>query len=406
MRTHSRRGTTVTLPLIALLPWMLLKLHVMKPTHTCLQPMATSESPLARRRLGRTGLEISQVGLGGGGLPGCASDAVACDVVAAFLQGGVNFVDTSPSYGAGESERRLGLALADVARSSYVLQTKVGDEGSQNAGHSPFSREGVLASVEHSLKVLGVPHVDSLLLHDPYEDELETFLGKGGGMEAVRQLKSAGIVRHFGCGAREHEPHMRLLAALGPSEFEVAQTVDDENPLRRFLDQLDLRQAMRIADVGLINAAPLYRGLLVDAPTRYHSVDAQAPLSGAHRGVLGEHSSSHVELASLAQAMAEWTRARGVSLTHLAVQWPLASTDVVCSPYGCSEVSQVESILRFAREPLPDGTLAAFEAEFGERVKALGPEKHFYWFKKQGVNTREWREMAVYPRATWSHAFR
>ena len=366
--------------------------------------MAASESPLARRRLGRTGLEISPVGLGGGGLPGAASDAVACQVVAAFLQGGVNFVDTSPSYGAGESERRLGLALADVPRSSYVLQTKVGDEGPQNAGASPFSREGVLASVEHSLKVLGVPYVDTLLLHDPYEDELETFLGEGGGMEAVRQLKSAGIVRHFGCGAREHEPHMRLLAALGPSEFEVSQTVDDENPLRRFLDQLDLRQAMRTAEVGLINAAPLYRGLLVDAPTRYHSVEAQA--TGAHRGVLGEHSSSHVELASLAQAMAEWTRARGVPLTHLAVQWPLASTDVVCSPYGCSEVAQVESILRFARQPLADGTLAAFEAEFGERVKALGPEKHFYWFKAQGAHTREWREMAVYPRATWAHAFR
>ena len=63
-------------------------------------------------------------------------------------------------------------------------------------------------------------------------------------MAAVRELKSAGIVKHFGCGAREHEPHLRMLDSLG-AEFEVAQTVDDENPLRRFLDQLDLRAKLK-----------------------------------------------------------------------------------------------------------------------------------------------------------------
>lgn len=125
-----------------------------------------------RRVLGRTGLSISPVGLGGAGLCACPSDAVACEVTAAFLKGGVNFIDTGPSYGAGESERRLGIALADVPRNSYVLQTKMGDEGPQNGGHSAFSREGVLASVRHSLEVLKVPYVDSVLLHDPYADEL------------------------------------------------------------------------------------------------------------------------------------------------------------------------------------------------------------------------------------------
>lgn len=175
--------------------------------------------------LGRTGLEISPIGIGGAGLCGCPSDAAASEVTAAFLKAGVNFIDTSPAYGAGESERRLGVALADVPRSAYVLQTKMGDGGPQNGGHSAFSREGVLASVRHSLEVLRVPHVDSLLLHDPYADEVATFLGKGGGMEAVRELMGAGVVRHFGCGAREHEAHLQLLESC-PAEFAVAQTVD------------------------------------------------------------------------------------------------------------------------------------------------------------------------------------
>lgn len=360
---------------------------------------------LERRPLGNTGLDISVVGLGGGGLP--ASDEDAKAVTSAFLKGGVNFVDTSPNYGGGTSEAKLGRALADVPRSSYVLQTKIGDVGHtplQNGGYSPFSRKGVLASVNNSLELLKIKSIDSLLLHDPYADELDEFLAKGGGMEAVRELRSAGIVKHFGCGAREHEPHVKLLEALGPSEFQVAQTVDDENPIRRFLDQLELKLKCEAAGVGIINAAPLYRGLMVDAPTAYHSVPTA---SGAgHYSVLGVHSESHEELAALAMAMGEWSRGQGVPLLHLAVRWPIeACTHVACSPYGCGTVAQVKGVLKYATTPLPEGFLTRFEAEFGERVAALGPEKHFYWFKQQTSATKEWSEMAVYPRATWGHAF-
>ena len=361
------------------------------------------------RPLGQTGLSISLIGLGGGGLPN--DDKTSAEVSHAFLKGGVNFVDTSPNYCGGESERRLGAALADVPRESYVLQTKMGDEGAayadvQNGGFSPFSRDGVLASVRRSLELLRTKHIDTLLLHDPYADELDAFLSKGGGMEAVRELKSSGIVKHFGCGAREHEPHLRLLEALGPNEFKVAQTVDDENPLRRFLDQLGLRAKLKENGVGIINAAPLYRGLLVNQPTAYHSV-AGGSNGGTHSGVLGEHSGSHVELSTLASSMNEWCAAKSLSLTHLAVQWPIARAgeDVVCSPYGCRNVEQVKGILDAASTPLPEGTWEAFDAEFDEKVKALGPEKHFYWFKKQSADTKEWSEMSVYPRATWGASF-
>ena len=360
---------------------------------------------LERRPLGSTGLDLSVVGVGGGGLP--SNDAEAKDVVEAFFKGGANFVDTSPGYGGGTSEKKLGMALANTPRSSYILQSKMGDAGQQNGGHSPFSRQGVLASVEHSLKMLKTDFVDSLLLHDPYSDELDAFLAKGGGMEAVRELKSAGIVRHFGCGAREHEPHVKLLEALGPSEYQISQSVDDDNPLRRFLDQLDLKAKCQAANVGIINAAPLYRGLLVDAPTAYHSIArGSAGATPGHAAVLGEHTASHQELAALAASMGEWTRGQGIPLLHLAVRWPIeACPHITCSPYGCGTVAQVEGVLKHATTPLPEAVLDRFDAEFGHRVAALGPEKHFYWFKKQTLATKEWDEMSAYPRATWGHAF-
>jgi len=357
-------------------------------------------SAMERRKLGSTGLEVSPVAYGAGGVK---SDEAAKEVVAAFVKGGVNFFDTSPAYAGGHSESRLGSALSDYPRESYVLQTKMGDNGEQNDGHSPFSRAGVLASVRHSLEVLKTPFVDNLLLHDPYADELETFLGKGGGMEAVHELKSQGVVKHFGCGAREHEPHLRLLEAC-PADFAICQTVDDENPLRRFLDQLELRAKCNAAGVAIINAAPLYRGLLVDAPVAYHAVGATTQSAPAHRNVLGEHSSSHAELAEVAEAMAEWTGARGVSLLHTAVQWSLKAPDVVSSAYGCADAKQVGQILHATNTPLPEGTFEAFGAEFDDRVNALGPEKHFYWFKAQSASSKEWKEMEAYPRATWGKA--
>jgi len=357
-----------------------------------------------RRTLGSTGLGIAPVGIGGAGLCACPTDAVASEVTAAFLKGGVNFVDTGPAYGGGESERRLGVALADYPRDAYVIQTKVGDEGAQNGGHSPFSRAGVLASVRHSLETLKTPYVDIALLHDPYVDEVDAFLGKGGGMEAVRELMGQGVVKHFGCGAREHGPHLRLLEAC-PGEFRVSQTVDDENPLRHFLDQLELRDTLKAANVGLVNAAPLYRGLLVDMPTTYHSVAAEASRpKSRHAAVLGQHAASHTELAAVASATADWAASRGTSLLHVAVQWPLRFDDIACSPYGCSTLAQVDGLLQAATTPLPEGTFTALEADLGEQVANLTPEKHFYWFKKQRAGNKEWPEMAVYPRATWAHA--
>lgn len=349
---------------------------------------------LPRRHLGSTGLEVSVIGLGGAGLSlGGLSDDVSCDVVAAFLREGVNFIDVGPSYG--DAERKLGLALVDAPRGSIVLQSKCGDEGPQNSSASPFSRSGVLSSVRHSLATLRVPYLDSLLLHDPYAEELDAFLAPGGGLEAVRELRGAGLVRHFGCGCREHEPHVRLSQALSPGEFQVCQTVDDHNLMRRFLGQGGLRETILGTGAGLVNAAPLYRGLLTNEPLIYGGMRG----SGG-RSLTGEHP----ELVALSQSMREWAEGRGLSLLNMAVQFPMLDEDIACSLYSCMSVAHVQGVAEAARTPLPSSTWAAFEAAFAGPIAELEPEKHFYWFKKQTADSREWAEMAVYPRAMWGES--
>ena len=138
-----------------------------------------SRSSLPRRLLGRTGISVTVpalggVGLGGkgaGDLYGGISDGEAAATVHRALERGINFIDTAPLYA--ESERRIGLALGELSsaeRAGILLASKVGDECppySSNGGHSAFSYDGVMCSVEHSLKQLGAAHLDLCLLHDP-----------------------------------------------------------------------------------------------------------------------------------------------------------------------------------------------------------------------------------------------
>jgi D-threo-aldose 1-dehydrogenase len=85
--------------------------------------------PLARRKLGRTNIELTQLGLGGAGL-GDLFDVVEDIDASATLQAawdaGIRYYDTSPWYGRGQSEHRFGRALYRRPRADYVLSTKVG----------------------------------------------------------------------------------------------------------------------------------------------------------------------------------------------------------------------------------------------------------------------------------------
>src|SRR5947209_18616199 len=130
-----------------------------------------------------TALRVSRLGLGGVALSGAppstdphqtTSEAEAVAVVQKSLALGLNYLDTAPMYGVGQSERRYGQALHGRARDSYVLSTKIGrvlqasDQGSAQMTWSfELSREGVLRSLETSLEGIGVDDGAILYMHDP-----------------------------------------------------------------------------------------------------------------------------------------------------------------------------------------------------------------------------------------------
>src|SRR5262249_29582433 len=167
-------------------------------------------------RLGRSAVEVTQLGFGGGPLGGLFApldDDTAAGALAAAWDCGIRYFDTSPHYSIGVSERRVGELLRRKLRAEFTLSTKVGrvlvpqdpagrtDESFEvPATHRrvwDFSREGVLRSVDDSLARIGVDRVDVLFLHDA-EDHFESALRDG--YPALAELRARGVVGAIGAG--------------------------------------------------------------------------------------------------------------------------------------------------------------------------------------------------------------
>jgi D-threo-aldose 1-dehydrogenase len=151
-----------------------------------------------------------------GGLYAPVSDEQAAAALEAAWATGIRAFDTAPHYGVGLSEQRIGRFLAGRPRAEFVLSTKVGRrlvpasgpvDGADGFYGTPrltrvrdYSRDGVLATLEDSLRRLGVDRVDIALIHDPDDHAAEAL---DGAYAALDQLRSEGTVGAVGVGMNQ-----------------------------------------------------------------------------------------------------------------------------------------------------------------------------------------------------------
>jgi len=155
---------------------------------------------LPKRTLGRTGLDVTVLGLGGFHQLEVGQDTVT-EVVDAYLAAGGNYIETAHGYGRGASERKLGRALAG-RRKEVILATKTGQR----------SAEGAWREINESLEALVADHVDILIYHClTREDEVEAIAAPGGAGEAFARAQAQGLTRFV--AASTHWPPA-LLAAM------------------------------------------------------------------------------------------------------------------------------------------------------------------------------------------------
>lgn len=163
------------------------------------------KNSLSRRTLGKSELEISQVGFGlwaaGGDAWGTTDDKKILDAIDFALDQGVNFFDTADVYGAGHSEELLGKAIQG-RRDEFIIATKIGwqnfdGEAEQSAYITP---EKLIAGVETNLKRLNTEYIDVIQSHIDFRDPtMENFL------EGFQRLKKAGKVKAYGVSTSDFE---------------------------------------------------------------------------------------------------------------------------------------------------------------------------------------------------------
>jgi D-threo-aldose 1-dehydrogenase len=176
---------------------------------------------LEDRELGGTGLRVTRLVFGGapiGGLFAPVDSGAALATLDAAWAAGIRAFDTAPHYGVGLSEQRLGWFLAGRPRDQYVLCTKVGRllvpaggdvEGTEGFYGTPrltrvrdYSRDGVLASLEDSLRRLGTGHVDIAMIHDPDEHGRQAL---DEAYPALAGLRAEGVIGAVGLGMNQTE---------------------------------------------------------------------------------------------------------------------------------------------------------------------------------------------------------
>jgi predicted aldo/keto reductase-like oxidoreductase len=185
-------------------------------------PLPPNHGPLPTRTLGKTGISVSLLGLGGAHI-GKPEEGEALRIMHRAIEAGLTFFDNSWDYNDGESERRMGKALADGRRQKVFLMTKLDGR----------TKDAAAGQLEQSLERLKTDYVDLIQVHEVirHEDPTNVF-AKGGAMEALIQAKKAGKVRFIGfTGHKSPSIHLAMLDMADKHGFEFDTVQMPLNPM-------------------------------------------------------------------------------------------------------------------------------------------------------------------------------
>lgn len=202
---------------------------------------------MKRVRLGKTGLNVSRIGMGGIPLTRPPEDETI-KMIQCALDLGITLIDTAYGYGAGKSEICIGKAIVD-RRDQVILATKGGGD-----------KDGTLKCIETSLKRLNTDYIDLWQFHGVNNNERwDQILRSGGGMEGAQEALEAGKIRHIGFSSHSREMALKLVAS---GHFETVQF-----PFNLISNEAvdELVPLARKHDVGFIAMKPFAGGRIKEA---------------------------------------------------------------------------------------------------------------------------------------------
>ncbi len=306
-----------------------------------------------KRRIGRTDIKVSELGIGGAPLGGNFTDVSTNDalgVVSTGFDAGLNFVDTAPFYGFGRSERAVGDAIRGR---DYILSTKVGRLLEPGAHPNPmdegmidplpfhpvydYTYDGVMRSFEASRHRLGLERIDILLAHDIGEMQHGAKLNvrhfadlESGGYRAMDELRASGQVGAIGLGVNENAVCMAALQIGDWDTFLLAgrYTLLEQTPLD------DLIPACQARATSLIVGGPFNSGVLFGREMWNYATAPESVLQ---------------KVARIAGVCAD----NGVDMPVAALQFPLAHPVVSSIVPGARTAAEFQGILDWAAQSTP-----------------------------------------------------
>ena len=214
---------------------------------------------------GKTGLKVSKLGLGGAPLAGdfgTTDEREVQRMIHEAIDAGINFIDTAPLYGKGESERRLGQALAG-RRDRVVLATKA------VRSDRMYSYEATIRSVEESLRRLRTECIDILQLHDVETQSFDQIVGEA--IPALERLRQDGKIRFLGVTTRKLPLLMKYMET---DKFDSIQFYTRY----MLLDHTAKDETIPLAkemNMGVVNGSVLGMGILADTPASFLREDVR-----------------------------------------------------------------------------------------------------------------------------------
>ncbi|MDX1953005.1 MAG: aldo/keto reductase [Verrucomicrobiota bacterium] len=298
------------------------------------------------RELGRTGLKLSILAYGASSLGNefrQTDEAEGIRSLHVALDGGINFIDTSPYYGRTLSEKVLGKAFKEIPRDRFIIGTKC---GRYDVEKFDFSADRVTRSVDESLQRMGLEYIDIMQCHDiefvPMAQIVEETL------PALRKLQQQGKIRFVGITGFPLKIFKYVLERTNlDCILSYCHYALNDDSL------LELIPFLKEKGVGIINASPFSARLLTNAPLpKWHLASP--------------------ELKDACRRAAEHCSRRGVDIAQLAVRFCVENPDITTCVVGTADPVNMQKCLDWANGPLDETLLKEVQA-------ILAPVKNKTW---------------------------
>lgn len=322
------------------------------------------------RKLGKTGYEVSEIGLGcwqlGGGWGNAWDDDIAQDILVEAYESGVRFIDTADVYGDGASERSIGRFLR--RHDDVTVATKLG-----RAGIYPdnYTRDTLRDATLRSIERLDVERLDLTQLHCVPTGVLR----EGKVFDWLRDMRGEGLINRFGASVETVEEGLLCLEQEGLTSLQVIFNIFRQKPLD------ELFPKAREKGVGIIVRLPLASGLLtgkLKKDTAFRADDHRGFNRDGQRFNVGETFAGleYETGVDIAEQIAEYVPpvpsvSPGMTMAQMALRWILDHEAVSVVIPGASSPEQVRAnVAAAALQPLPAQTHAGLRELYRARIHA------------------------------------